>query len=186
MSQPAPRRCSVEEYWAIELASPVRHELLDGTIYAMAGGTARHNEVASNVHVALARAFARGPCRPLGSDQRLRVGPSRYTYADVSLFCGPVEIAQGTPPDTATNPSVVVEVLSDSTREYDCTEKLTLYQGVPSVKEVLLIEPEQVLVVRWRRDGPGWVQEAVTDPEGKLSVLGRTLRMKEVYARRIT
>lgn len=186
MAQPAPRRCSVDDYLAIELASPVRHELLDGTIYAMAGGTARHNEVASNVHLALGRAFEEGPCRPVGADQRIRVGPGRYTYADVTLYCEPIQVAPGTPPDTATNPSVVVEVLSDATREYDCTEKLTLYQGMSSLREVLLIEPEQALVVRWRREGTGWVQEAVTDPDGQVVVLGRTLTMRDVYARRIT
>src|SRR5687768_1264221 len=127
------RRFTLDDYWSVETMSPVRHEYVRGAIYAMAGGSARHNEVASNVHAALWTALQDGPCRPIGSDQRLRVAEDAYTYADVTVFCGRLDIAEGHPPDTATNPVVVVEVLSPSTREYDSTDKLALYQSMASV-----------------------------------------------------
>lgn len=183
---PAPRAFTLEDYEAVEMASVVRHEYLHGTIYAMAGGTPRHNEIASNIHLALGVALRDTSCHPIGADQRIRVSEAEYTYADVSVFCEPIVVAPGPPPDTATNPIVLVEVLSGSTRTYDLSEKLEMYQRMPSVREILLVEPEESRVVRWFRGESGWSSEAVTDLDGEVAVLGRQLAMEEIYARRVT
>jgi Uma2 family endonuclease len=186
MGNPAPRRFTLQDYWAVEMASPVRHEFLHGTIYAMAGGTPRHNEVASNLHLALGAALRGTGCHPIGADQRIRVSEAEYTYADVSVFCDRIDVAPGNPPDTATNPKILVEVLSDSTRTYDTTDKLEMYQRIPTVTEVLLVEPEEVRVVRWSRGPGGWSAETYADPAGEVPVHGASVSMAEIYARRVT
>jgi Uma2 family endonuclease len=152
----------------------------------MAGGTARHNEVASNLHLALASALAGQGCHPLGADQRIRVSPDEYTYADVSVYCGRIEIAPGNPPDTATNPVVLVEVLSDKTRTYDTTDKLERYQHLATVREILLVEPEDTRIVHFTRTPTGWSQATTTDLPGTIEVLGQRVALADIYARRVT
>lgn len=182
----AQRQFTLEDYWAVELGSPLRHEFLHGAIFAMAGGTARHNEVAANVQYALRVALDATRCRPVGPDQRLRVSETEYTYADVTVFCGLIDIAPAPPPDTATNPSLIVEVLSDSTRAYDHGEKLSMYQRMPSVQAIWLIEPERVHVTAWHRGDAGWDVRELVDPAGALDALGAAVPLHEVYARTLT
>jgi Uma2 family endonuclease len=81
------------------------------------------------------------PCRVFGSDQRIATPDGLYTYPDAVVFCGPIELMGGRPP-SATNPRALVEVLSDSTRDYDRGEKLDRYRAIPSLVEVLLVDPD--------------------------------------------
>lgn len=186
MSDAAQRSFTLEDYWAVELASPLRHEYVRGAIYAMAGGTPRHNEVAANVLYALRRALDDTPCRPVGADQRIRTAQGEYTYADVSVFCGRIEVASGNPPDTATNPALVVEVLSSSTRGYDHGEKRESYQGIPSLRAIWLVEPEASKLTVWTRTDAGWIPRDYTNETDVIPVLDRELLLSELYAVAIT
>jgi Uma2 family endonuclease len=181
---PAQRRYTVEEYASVEAGSPIRHEYLHGVIYAMAGGTPRHNEIGANLVAELRRALAGSPCRPLGPDQRLQVSREAYTYADASVFCGRVDTAMGTPADAATNPRLVAEIHSPSTRDYDRGEKLAMYQSVPSVEVILLLEQDAARVTVWRRRDDTWTAETATD--GAIDVLGTRVSIRAVYERAIT
>jgi len=183
----AQRRYSLDDYWAIELASPVRHEYLHGAVYAMAGGTPRHNEIAANVQYALRQALEDTNCRPVGADQRIRVSDDEYTYADVSVFRGRIEVAPSPPPDTATNPMLIVEVLSDSTRGYDHGDKRELYQRLPSASAIWLVEPDEARVTVWSRtqDG-GWESTEYVDETAELPVLDRTVRLGALYETKLT
>ena len=186
MSGAAQRRYSLDDYWAIELASPVRHEYIHGAVYAMAGGTPRHNEIAANVQYALRRALDGTDCRPVGADQRIRVSEAEYTYADVSVFRGRIEVAPSPPPDTATNPVLIVEVLSDSTRAYDHGDKRELYRGLPSLRAIWLVEPEEVRVTVWTRTPDGWTSATHTDDATPLPALDHRVRLGELYETTLT
>ena len=186
MVSEAQRSFSLDDYWAVESVSRIRHEFVHGAIYAMAGGSPRHNEVAANLQFALRRALDDTTCRPVGSDQRIRVSEAEYTYADVTVYCGRIEIAPSPPPDTATNPTLIVEVLSDSTRGYDHGDKLKMYQRLPSVQSVWLVEPDEPRITVWSRGPDGWSSTIHEDLSASLAVLGRTVAMTDVYARTVT
>src|SRR5688572_6932440 len=89
-----PELISVEEYLAGELVSRVKHEYRGGFVYAMAGGRSQHNEIATNITVAVGGRLRGKPCRPYNSDMKVRVPPpptERYYYPDASIVCRPVE-----------------------------------------------------------------------------------------------
>jgi Uma2 family endonuclease len=186
MSGAAQRSFTLEDYWAVELASPLRHEYVSGAIYAMAGGTPRHNEIAANVQYALRRALEDTACRPVGADQRIRTLQGEYTYADVSVYCGRIDVAPSPPPDTATNPVLVVEVLSGSTRVYDHGEKREMYQRIPTVQAIWLVEPERPHVTVWSRTADGWTSSTYDRLDARIPTLGRTVPVADVYATALT
>lgn len=150
-SSEARRHYTLDDYFMVELESVTKHEFLDGDIFAMAGAFLPHNHIASNVH-ALLRTILRGSgCSAFTSDQRVATPGGLYTYPDVSVICGMVALVAGRP-DTAMNPVVLVEILSDATRDYDRGKKFELYKEIPTLKEYLMIEQGAVLVEHWRRD----------------------------------
>jgi Uma2 family endonuclease len=154
MAQPTtPRyRYSYAEYLAYERDSSLKHEYLDGEIIAMAGGSRRHNALASRVSAALESARKPG-CIAFQSDQKIRVlATGRATYPDASIVCGSIE---GDPSDpigaTITNPTVIVEVLSPSTEQEDRGSKWQHYQLLPSLQEYVLVSQSDARVERYRR-----------------------------------
>lgn len=120
---------SVDEYLEMEERSEVRHELVGGMLYAMVGGTDRHNRITLNVASKLLDAAEGGPCRVYISDMRLRIG-NNYYYPDVMVACEPPETEN---PIWRTNPCLVVEVLSPSSESIDRREKLLAYRSIPTV-----------------------------------------------------
>jgi Uma2 family endonuclease len=120
MSSPAHRtRYSWAEYLALEASSNVKHEFLDGQIYGMAGGTPEHAALAAATIGILFGQLRGGPCRVYDADLRIRVlATSLATYPDAAVVCGPLE-RDPADPDGVTNPTLLVEVLSSSTEEYD-------------------------------------------------------------------
>mgnify|MGYP003827017317 CR=1 FL=1 len=121
-------RYTYREYLALEDGANVRHEFLDGEIYAMAGGTPEHASICVNVSTALNVQLRGRGCRVHSSDLRIRVLPTGLvTYPDVTVVCAHAELD----PEhrhTITNPQLVVEVLSPSTAAYDRGEKLAHYK----------------------------------------------------------
>ncbi|MEZ4238914.1 MAG: Uma2 family endonuclease [Myxococcota bacterium] len=171
---------TLADYFAVERSSRHKHEFLDGQIFLMAGGTPRHNYVAQRVLDALSRALAGGPCFTMPADQRLATPDGLYTYADGSVFCGAVEVGAE---QTALNPTLVVEVLSDSTRAYDRADKLDRYRTIPSLQHVVLIETDAVDVEVWSRTGDGWQRRVAVDREATvaLDALGIELPVQSLY-----
>lgn len=150
-----------EEYLRREREAGSKSEYWQGAILAMAGGSFRHHRVCSRVQMLLGAALAGRPCQPSSSDQRLATPDRLYTYPDAAVYCGPIVARPGTT-DVATNPAVLVEVLSDSTREYDLGEKIALYKRIPSLRHVVFIEPDELRVTVVCREAGGWT-EAVFD-----------------------
>src|SRR4051812_20568072 len=121
-------RYSFADYLAVEEMGSVKHEFLDGNIYAMAGGAPLHAALAAAVATALSNALRGGPCRVFSSDLRIRVlATGLASYPDVTVVCGALRTDPESA-DTVTNPMVVVEVLRDSTMDYDLGEKLEHYR----------------------------------------------------------
>ncbi len=171
-----------DDYVRLEESSSTRHEFLDGEIYAMAGARASHNKVAANAIVALGQLVRSGRrCQVFNSDQRIHVmSTGLYTYADGGVACGPWEI-HAKDGMSLLNPSLLFEVLSPSTRDYDRGGKLAHYKQLPSVGQVLLIDEPTRLVEVHRRAGDAWTLEAVRDGAIALPELGGVVLLDDLY-----
>lgn len=182
MSQPQ-RHYTLDDYFAVEEMSPVKHEYFQGEIFAMAGASFDHNRIASNVVAVLHTALRDTGCGAFGSDLRIATEGELYTYPDVSVICGaPVLVPDR--PDTVRNPVLLVEVLSDATRDYDRGKKLDAYRLIPSLREVLLVEQTRVHVDVWRRrDDASWTSFTATDRDATLALTAVpvALPLREVY-----
>jgi Uma2 family endonuclease len=129
-----------EEYLEFEVNSENRHEFINGEIVLMTGGTPNHNQIAGNFYAALNFALKRQPYRVFVTDQRLWIPRKRiYTYPDVMVVQGELQFQEGRR-DTITNPLIIAEVLSESTRSYDKDAKFAAYRTIPSFQEYLLID----------------------------------------------
>lgn len=149
-------RYTLEDYLAVEEMSAVRHEYLDGEIFAMAGGTPEHAALAAAVLVLLGQALRGGSCRPYSADLRIRVEATGLaTYADASVICGEPE-RDPTSPTHVTNPSVIVEVLSTSTEDYDRGEKREHYARIASLQHYVLVAQDRRCVEVFSRTSDGW------------------------------
>lgn len=146
---------TLEQFRAFERSSESKHEFVDGVVYAMAGGTAAHNRVAANVIVALGIAFRGRRCSVFTSDQRVVNADGTACYPDVSAMCGEPRFSDGVQ-DELLNPSVIFEVLSESSEAYDRGEKFTRYSSSPALQEYVLIDPRRVRVETFTRESDGW------------------------------
>lgn len=173
---------SYEEYLALEEESTVRHEYLDGEIYAMAGGSPDHAALAATVIAALGSRLP-SSWRIFTSDLRLRIPATGLsTYPDAAVVCGPTERA---PDDrlAVTNPVLLVEVTSPSTEDYDRGEKLRHYKSLPSVREVLIVSHREPRLTVYRRQGDeDWTEETAGPGQSvALASLETELAVGEVY-----
>lgn len=171
---------ALTDYFATERLSPQKHEFADGQIYVMAGGSRPHNYLAFRFMSAVARQLEGGSCFGMPSDQRISTPDGLYTYPDGSIYCGAITAGEQ---DTATNPVVLLEVLSDSTRAYDRGEKLDRYKSIPTLRHVVLVEPDAVDVEVWTRGESGWTRTVCVDRAGRvrLDVIGVDLAVAEIY-----
>jgi Uma2 family endonuclease len=162
VAQRFPQSMSVDEWRELERTShDVKHEYIDGQVYAMAGGSLAHSRVSLNVCNALEAALeaAGKPCFVYNSDAAARLSPRRYTYPDASVTCD--ERDQPAPDKTEVQfPCVIVEVLSDSTEAYDRGRKFGYYQACPHMQEYVLIATRYQTVEVYRRMSPRWTYDA--------------------------
>jgi Uma2 family endonuclease len=176
------RRLSFAEYIAIEERSEVRHEYLDGEIYAMSGGSIAHAELAMRIGAELSRQLG-DRCRVFGSDLRIRVQETGLaTYPDVTVVCGPPE-RDPEHRHTVVNPIVLVEVLSASTERYDRDEKLAHYRRIASLQAYLLVSQEEprIEVLRRNQDGTWTLSEARPPGAVAIEAIGCRLDVADVY-----
>jgi len=183
VAEPARQTFSFEAYLDLEQVSPVKHEFLDGQVWAMAGGTPDYAAVSVNVSTLLSAGLRGRPCRVYSSDLRVRVlATGLGTYPDVTVVCGGPEFdAEDRKQQTVTNPRVIVEVLSPSTAIYDRGEKLTHYQQIPSLEEIALITHDEKRVDVFRRSAEGWTLHSVTAGSVDLQSIGLELPLAEIY-----
>jgi Uma2 family endonuclease len=170
-------RTTYAEYLTHEAASEVRHEYVAGQIVAMAGGAIEHGRLIARVQLELHRALAGRPCAVLASDVRVRIrAADRATYPDVLVVCGEV---QRDPDDdhAIINPTVIVEVLSDSTTSTDRESKGPDHRRLPSLAEYVLVSQRARRVEVYRRSGPRqWTVEEVVAGE-RLALTSLTVEL---------
>jgi Uma2 family endonuclease len=172
-----------EQYLAIERAAEFKSEFLDGVMYAMSGGSPRHSSLAVNV-VAQLHGMLRGTdFRVFNSDLRARASSRMYTYPDVSVVCGKLQLADEQK-DILLNPIVIFEVLSPSTEQYDRGAKFQLYRTIPSLREYILVDQNIVRVEQYiYQDASTWTlrDHQGLDAELKLDSIGTSLPLRLIY-----
>jgi Uma2 family endonuclease len=169
------RQMSVEAWRELERSGEVRHEYLDGYIYAMASGSRAHSAIAVNAVATLHAALGTGPCQVYNSDVAIRVAATRYTYADVVVTCAASD--QATRGDTEVlEPCVVFEVLSESTERKDRGRKWDDYRQYASLQEYVLVGTEYQRVEVYRRTEQGWSLYQIYGPHDTVELKSLELR----------
>src|SRR5271166_5473431 len=139
-------RYTPQQYLEMERKADFKSEYCDGYITAMAGASREHNLIAGNVHGEIRSQLKARPCEVYMSDMRLCVSPTGlYTYPDVMALCGE-PLFQNDEVKTLLNPTMIVEVLSDSTESYDRGRKFGHYRRLPSLREYVLVAQDEVKV----------------------------------------
>jgi Uma2 family endonuclease len=172
-----------DEYLAWERLQAEKHEYHVGEVFAMAGGSPRHNWIAGNVQSALKRELD-DRCFTFTSDQRIVFDDGkRYVYPDASVVCGSVTLVEGTA-DVVANPSILVEILSSTTEAYDRGLKWEGYQRLPSLTDYLLVSQQEVRIEHYRR-GPdrGWFYRSCGTGERVVLANGSQLDVDAIYVR---
>jgi Uma2 family endonuclease len=175
-------RYTYAEYVSFESASNVKHEYLDGQIYAMAGGTPDHAALQAAVVGLLYAQLRAGRCRAHSSDLRIHVlATDLATYPDVTIVCGPRQLDKDG--ISVTNPILLVEVLSRSTEEYDRGEKFAHYKRIPTLRQYVLVSQYERKVEVWTREGDiTWTLAVSTDGQvADLGSIGARLDVRELY-----
>jgi Uma2 family endonuclease len=174
----------VDDYLAGELVSRIRHEYVGGVVHAMAGARVAHNDITSNIHLAVGSRLRGNPCRVYGSDMKVRIRCDEKVtlyYPDLSVVC------QSNPATDMfqDEPAVIFEVLSKATRRIDTGEKQDAYLTIPSLKVYALVEQDSALVVVYRRVNKKFVREVYAGLETSvpLGEIGVELPLAEVYER---
>ena len=147
-------------YLRAEETAPVKHELVGGEIYAMAGASERHNRIAGNLFFHLRSATRGKPCRAFMADMKLRLaGGTRYYYPDAMLVCDPADDH----PIYKQSPCLIAEVLSPATASVDVREKWAAYHGLVSLRYYLLVDSEQLWAKVYFRDDAGkWFEQELS------------------------
>ena len=144
-----------EEYLEMEEKSLEKHEFYKGEIFAMAGASIPHNQIVRNALISIGNYLNEKKCQIFPSDLRIHsLGNSLYIYPDLSIICGEIETLSKNK-SVVTNPTVLIEVLSKSTEDYDRGGKFKLYRDIPSLKEYILISSFQTQVEKYERQTDG-------------------------------
>jgi Uma2 family endonuclease len=152
-----PKFYTSAEYLEFERQSEIRHELIDGEIFEMAGANKRHNRISVNAVRLLDNQLLERDCNVYGSDMRVKItSTEKYTYPDVVAVCGE-EFFEDSTEDTLLNPMLIIEILSKSTEAYDRGAKFEYYQTIESFQEYVLISQEPFRVEQYvRKDKNVW------------------------------
>jgi Uma2 family endonuclease len=180
---PALKRLAAIDYLALDRAAATRSEFFFGEVVAMAGGTANHSLIASNIVGEAWNSLKGRPCRVLSSDMRTKAATGVYTYPDVLIICGKPQFDDDRE-DVLLNPLVIFEVLSPSTESYDRGTKFTHYRSIPSLMTYVLVAQDQAYVECYARDSRGWILTDAKGLEHSIEIPGAdiTLPLSEIYS----
>lgn len=186
MSAVPKKRYSPEEYLALEAAATYKSEYYQGEIFAMAGATATHVKISGNLFYALKSRLGKAPCQPLANDMLIKVqATGLMAYPDVIVVCGEEQYADAAQ-RVLLNPTLLIEVLSDTTEKYDRRVKVRQYQRIPSVQEIVLVSQEEPHIERFHRMSDNtWTHSFHTGFDGQLPLasVAVELPLSEVYDR---
>ncbi|MEA2164170.1 MAG: hypothetical protein QOK37_2297 [Thermoanaerobaculia bacterium] len=168
MTLAQPSLLTPQEYLDLERKSEIRSEYIDGEMIAMSGASRRHARIAGNLHGEIWARLRGTGCEVYINDLRVKVSPTgMYTYPDIVALCGEPEL-EDEHVDTLLNPSVIIEVLSDSTEAYDRGEKFAHYRRIDSLREYVLVSQNKVRVEHYRRDADQWILSEISGPDAIL------------------
>lgn len=171
---------TVAEYLEGERDGTIRHEYVDGQVYAVAGSSDRHNRLSGNIYTRLLTHLDGNNCEPFMSDMKVMVDPIVFYYPDVVVTCD----------DPVLNsyyraaPSLVIEVLLPSTERIDRGEKLFAYRRVPSLQEYVLVSQNSLRVEVYRRQsGDEWTHDIFTNADDEIyfASVNLTISLREIY-----
>lgn len=184
MGPPEILHISEKDYLEAERLAIEKHEYHKGEIFAMSGASIAHNKIAMNTSVDIATKLKGKKCQPYGSDLRIHIPKNTlYTYPDISIVCGEIETTDDKF-DTVTNPSVIIEILSSTTRNYDKGEKFTLYREIDSLQEYILIDSERIMVEKFIRNADkSWQLTEYKTIEQSFSIetVGIEMQLTDIY-----
>ena len=168
----------------MERKAEYRSEYVDGEIVAMTGASRKHNLVVVNLTREISQQLKGRPCETYSTDMRVRVPSTRlYTYPDVVVVCDEPQL-EDEEFDTLLNPTVIIEVLSESTELYDRGKKFSFYRTIESLAEYLLVAQDECRIEQYERQADGgWLLSDHRSPEGmvKLASIQCSLELGEVY-----
>lgn len=173
----------------MERASPEKHEFYQGQVFAMSGASLSHNRITDNTLRSLGNQLEGRPCEAIGSNLRVLVEMhDLYTYPDVLVICGEPDLVPDAYLDTVRNPTLLVEVLSPSTRRYDRGDKFEFYRAIPTLQQYLLLDSVRIHAELLTRDNPRpghWLFQETEDPDAvlDLSSIGCRLALRDAYGR---
>ena len=173
------RTMSVEEYLAYEQKGEIRHEYVNGYVYALAEGSSRHNRISLTIASHFLELVQGKPCRVYQEGMKLRTFEGVFYYPDVMVVCDKPE----PDPFYETESCVLVEVLSPSTKNTDLREELTVYKSLPSMQTYLIVDAERLAVRHISKGGSGrWQQEDLTGAgDIPLPCPGGVLSLPQIY-----
>ena len=178
------RLMTVEEYFEFESKSKIRHEYMDGEIFAMSGARRNHSLISSNIGGELYGQLKNRDCEVHYGDLRVRARGSHYVFGDVVVACGELQLEVYKDIEILLNPTVVFEVLSKSTEARDRGEKAQDYRRLPSLQEYILVSQKEILVEHFTRQRNGsWQLIEYREPHEKivLASINCELLLADVY-----
>lgn len=176
---------SPDEYLRHERLAETKSEYIDGTLVARSGATRQHVRITVNISTALDTQLKNGPCEVFTQDLRVRVAEGRmYAYPDIVVACGQPEF-EDNEFDVLVNPTLIVEVLSESTEAYDRGLKFARYRRRASLQEYVLVAQDRVSVERFSRRDDQWVLTEATSLDDTIDLpsIGCTLALRDIYHR---
>jgi Uma2 family endonuclease len=184
MASLAKHYLTFEEYLEIERQAEVKSEYFDGEMFLMAGASTNHNRIVRNIIRTLANQTVEGNCEVYPSDMRVKISKiDKSAYPDLSIVCGEQKF-DDEQKDTLLNPTLIIEVLSDSTEAYDRGKKFEHYQQLDSLVEYILISQTPYRIEQFiRLDDRTWTYKEfrAADEIVQLESVGCTLRLEDVY-----
>ena len=184
MSSQLNSKFTPEEYLAFERRSEVRHEYVDGELFAMSGASERHNQIVVNLSREISTQFKGRSCKVYTNDMRVRIeGTARYVYPDVTAVCGPGRF-DDKEQDTLITPNLIIEVLSASTEAYDRGGKFEYYRRIETFAEYVLVAQDKPHIEQFSRQPNGqWLFTATSGLESsvELTSVGCRLLLAEIY-----
>lgn len=187
MIEPSRIWVTVDEYLELEASADTKSEYFDGEVFTMAGGTPEHNLIAANLIRELGNQLEERPCRVYTSDQRVKIPDTGlYTYPDVTVVCGEPQF-EGRDRRALLNPTVIVEVLSETTEADDRGDKFAHYRRLTSLREYVLVASDRRRIERFtRQEGAAeWVLTECGDAAGShaLPSVECALSLPRVYSK---
>lgn len=186
VKEPSPKYnfVSQEAYLAMERASDTKHEYFKGEVFTMSGASNEPNDIAYNINRLVAPFLHGKKCKLYGSDFRVHIPENTlYAYPDFTIVCGKTETTD-IYTDNLTNPSVIIEVLSKSTEDYDRGSKFMLYRSIKPLKEYILIDSTAISIEHFeKQEDKSWRLNEFKQLSNSfvISTIVLTLQLKDVY-----